>query len=190
MSDQTHPPSRLDAISTRWTELRRAHLGTATLAGEARKTLVLRYQPAIRRYIRALVQDEQDAEDLTQDVLVRLLAGDFAGAREAYQTVLAIAERLAAEDPTNARWQHDLSVTFTKILLLHTGRQTPPRKIVVHGASIAVTAIGVGMALWNSWLWLVGGPLLLCYLFILVGNFSPRLKQALRRWFARLLAEL
>ena len=80
MSDQTDPPSRLDAISTRWTELRQAHLGTVASAGEARRTLVLRYQPAMHRYIRALVRNEQDAEDLTQDLLVRLLAGDFAGA--------------------------------------------------------------------------------------------------------------
>ncbi len=58
--------------------------------------LVLRYQPAIRRYVRAMVTQAQDAEDLAQDVLVRLLSGDFAGAdpqRGRFRDLLKLAIR-------------------------------------------------------------------------------------------------
>jgi len=96
MTDPTNEPSRLEAIATRWTELQAAHLGSTTTGGEARKTLVLRYQPAIRRYIGAMVQDQQDAEDLSQDVMVRLLQGDFSGAdpaRGRFRDLLKVAVR-------------------------------------------------------------------------------------------------
>jgi RNA polymerase sigma factor (sigma-70 family) len=58
----------------------KAHNGSMVSAGEARNALVLRYLPAVRRYVRALVQNEEDANDVAQDIVVRLLAGDFAGA--------------------------------------------------------------------------------------------------------------
>ena len=41
--------------------------------------------------------------------------GDLDGALKAYQDSLAIAEKLAAQDPANAEWQRDLSVSFEKI---------------------------------------------------------------------------
>jgi RNA polymerase sigma-70 factor (ECF subfamily) len=47
---------------------------------EARNVLVLRYLPAMRRYIAALLRGGPDADDVTHDVVVRLLSGDFAGA--------------------------------------------------------------------------------------------------------------
>jgi hypothetical protein len=40
----------------------------------------MRYSPAIRSYVRAMTRDEDQADDITQDVMVRLLQGDFAGA--------------------------------------------------------------------------------------------------------------
>jgi RNA polymerase sigma-70 factor (ECF subfamily) len=71
--------SRLEAISTRWSLLRRAHDGlAATMAGEARQALVLRYIQAIERYVGALLQHSDEAADVAQDVVVRLLAGNFA----------------------------------------------------------------------------------------------------------------
>jgi RNA polymerase sigma-70 factor (ECF subfamily) len=72
--------SRLDAISTRWSLLAQAREGSLTTAGQARGAMVLRYAPAIRRYLGAIVANRDDAEDLMQDVLVRLMAGDFCGA--------------------------------------------------------------------------------------------------------------
>jgi len=80
MSSPGDEPSRLEAISTRWSLLRRAHGESITSAGEARSAIVLRYLPAIRRYIGALLQSDQDVDDVTHDVVVRLLSGDFAGA--------------------------------------------------------------------------------------------------------------
>lgn len=36
--------------------------------------------PAVRRYVQAIVRKDEDAEDLAQDLVVRLMAGDFAAA--------------------------------------------------------------------------------------------------------------
>jgi Flp pilus assembly protein TadD len=44
-----------------------------------------------------------------------LAQGDLAGARDSYQQDLKIAEKLAAGDPTNARWQRDLVVSHAKL---------------------------------------------------------------------------
>ena len=41
--------------------------------------------------------------------------GKREAAREAYEKALAIAERLAAKDPGNARWQRDVSVSYIRI---------------------------------------------------------------------------
>lgn len=72
--------SRIDEIETQWSLLRLAHRDSVTSAGPARDHLVLRYNRAIRGYIGALVRDEHAADELAQDVVVRLLRGDFAGA--------------------------------------------------------------------------------------------------------------
>jgi len=80
MSESIAVASRLEAISTRWTLLRQAHGDSLSTAGEARHALVLRYLPAVRRYVGSLIRKDADADDLAQDVVVRLLAGDFSGA--------------------------------------------------------------------------------------------------------------
>lgn len=88
--------SRIDAISSRWSLLERAHHGTTISGGQARQALTIQYMPAVRRYVAAMVADKQDAEDLAQDVAVRLLAGDFAGAspdRGRFRNFLKIAVR-------------------------------------------------------------------------------------------------
>ena len=41
--------------------------------------------------------------------------GDLDAALKAYQNGLNIAEKLAAQDPSNSEWQHDLSVSFERI---------------------------------------------------------------------------
>jgi RNA polymerase sigma factor (sigma-70 family) len=96
MGESGSNPSRLEAISTRWSVLRQAHEGTATTAGEARQTLVLRYSPAVRRYVGALLRNDEEADDLAQDVVLRLLSGDFAGAdpqRGRFRDLLKVAAR-------------------------------------------------------------------------------------------------
>jgi len=74
-------PSRLDAIATRWSLIREAHAaGAPENAAAARQMLVLRYAKSIRRYIGGMVKNAEDADELSQDAVVRLMKGDFAGA--------------------------------------------------------------------------------------------------------------
>jgi RNA polymerase sigma-70 factor (ECF subfamily) len=89
-------PTRLNEIATNWSLLRLAHQNSVTAAGPARNALVLRYSGAIRKYMGALIYAEQDADDVAQEVLVRLLKGDFAGAnkeRGRFRDYLAVAAR-------------------------------------------------------------------------------------------------
>src|SRR2546430_1665631 len=78
-NDPAKPRGRLEDIPTRWSLLRLA-TEPATQAGPARKALVLRYAGAIRGYVGAMTPDSADADELAQDIVVRLLRGDFAGA--------------------------------------------------------------------------------------------------------------
>lgn len=75
------PDERIEAIQTRWSLIRNAHLtGQPESASEARRLLVMRYAPAIRRYVGAIVRNDEDADELSQDLMVRLMRGDFGGA--------------------------------------------------------------------------------------------------------------
>lgn len=74
-------PSRIDAIPTQWSLVRDAHAaGTPQSAAAARQALVLRYARSIRRYVGGIVKQSDDADELAQDVIVRLMKGDFGGA--------------------------------------------------------------------------------------------------------------
>jgi len=112
MSDSDRAMSRLEAISTRWTLLREAHGGPGTASREARQALVLRYLPAVRRYVQAIVQKEHDAEDLAQDLVVRLLASDFAGA-----------------DPGRGRFRDLLKTAIRNMVRDHWSRQKRRRSV-------------------------------------------------------------
>jgi hypothetical protein len=95
-TDRTKPTARLEDINTRWSLLRLAHVPGVTLAGPARESLVLRYAAAIRGYIGAMVNDPSDADELAQDIVVKLLSGDFAGAdpkRGRFRDFLKVAVR-------------------------------------------------------------------------------------------------
>ncbi|MBL8819174.1 MAG: sigma-70 family RNA polymerase sigma factor [Planctomyces sp.] len=72
---------RIEAIQTRWSLIRNAHLsGKPETAEEARRLLVMRYAPAIRRYLGGILRNDEDADEVAQDVMLRLMRGDFAGA--------------------------------------------------------------------------------------------------------------
>jgi hypothetical protein len=77
MRPESDEPQRLDQIETRWSLLRLAHQPTPGVAGPARNALAMLYRRAIRAYVGALVVDQQDADELAQEVLVRLLSGNF-----------------------------------------------------------------------------------------------------------------
>jgi RNA polymerase sigma-70 factor (ECF subfamily) len=93
MDDHADAQTRLDEITTQWSLFRCAHQGPS---GAARNTLALRYAGAIRSYVGALLQNPQDADELSQEVLVRILKGDFAGAtpeRGRFRDLLKVAVR-------------------------------------------------------------------------------------------------
>ena len=74
--------SRLEGIPTRWSLVQMAHAGgKPESATAARQALVLRYAPSIRRYLGGILRgSDEDADELAQEVVVRLMRGDFAGA--------------------------------------------------------------------------------------------------------------
>jgi DNA-directed RNA polymerase specialized sigma24 family protein len=72
--------SRLDAIGTCWSLVQKAHGEQSLDMTAARQALVLRYARAIRRYIGGIIRGADDADELAQDVVMRLMRGDFAGA--------------------------------------------------------------------------------------------------------------
>jgi len=72
--------SRFDGQPTRWSVIQRAHGQSIAGSSEARQYLVMRYSPAIKKYVRVITRDEDLADEISQDVMVRLLQGDFAGA--------------------------------------------------------------------------------------------------------------
>jgi DNA-directed RNA polymerase specialized sigma24 family protein len=88
-------PGRLEEIGTEWGLLEQAHEDSGA-AGAARNALVMRYARAIRNYVGGLVRDPQDADEVAQEVLVRLLRGQFAAAspeRGQFRRMLATAAR-------------------------------------------------------------------------------------------------
>jgi DNA-directed RNA polymerase specialized sigma24 family protein len=96
-------PGRLEEIGTEWGLLEQAHQDDPA-AGAARNALVLRYARAIRNYVGALVRDPQDADEVAQEVLVRLLRGQFAAAspeRGRFRRMLAT----AAHNLARTWWQ-------------------------------------------------------------------------------------
>jgi len=123
MPEPEHQPSRLEAISTRWTQLRRAHQGSILSAGEARDALVLRYLPAVRRYVGALVRNDQDADDIAQDVVLRLMSGDFAGA-----------------DPERGRFRDLLKTAIRNMVRNFWDRQKRRRPAALDVASLEAAA--------------------------------------------------
>jgi RNA polymerase sigma factor (sigma-70 family) len=79
--DEIMNPSRLDAIDTRWSLIRLAHAGAMDAnTTQARQALVLRYAGALRKYLGKIVANPDDADELAQDAMMRLMQGDFAGA--------------------------------------------------------------------------------------------------------------
>lgn len=72
----------LGQMQTQWSLVRKAH--QASVVGEsssdARKSLVMRYAPAIRRFVQIVVSNQALADELSQDAIMRVLQGDFAGA--------------------------------------------------------------------------------------------------------------
>jgi DNA-directed RNA polymerase specialized sigma24 family protein len=88
--------ARLEQLTTQWDVLLLAKEQSVTIAGPARNALALRYAPAIRSYVKALVKDSHDADELAQEVLVKILHGDFSRStpeRGRFRDLLKVAVR-------------------------------------------------------------------------------------------------
>ena len=77
MNDERQDPSRLDQIQTRWSLICRSGGQLSQEAGLALHALTLRYAPAIRRYAFAMTRDDDLADELSQDIVLRLLKGEL-----------------------------------------------------------------------------------------------------------------
>ena len=87
---------RIEAIETQWSMVRKAHHDSINSAEDAKKHLVMRYSSAIRGYIQAITKNADDVDEISQDVFVRILNGDFAGAdpdRGRFRDLLKVAVR-------------------------------------------------------------------------------------------------
>jgi RNA polymerase sigma factor (sigma-70 family) len=112
---ETPQASRLEAIATSWSLIRKAHAaGQDRTAGEARNVLVLRYARAIRRFAGCVVKNPEDADELAQEVMVRLLRGDFAGA-----------------DPQRGSFRSLLRTAMRNIIRTHWKRQSRTRAAAI-----------------------------------------------------------
>jgi RNA polymerase sigma-70 factor (ECF subfamily) len=71
------PSRRLSCISTSWSAVFQANHGHGPAPTSAQRLVLLRYYQPIYRYLRAMVRDEDAAEELTHEFAVRFLRGDF-----------------------------------------------------------------------------------------------------------------
>lgn len=134
MDSESGSQSRLDAIATRWTLLREAHGPLNSSTTEARQALVLRYLPAIKRYVAAILRQDELAQDMTQDIVVRLMSGDFSGA-----------------DPNRGRFRDLLKTAIRNMIRNQWTRQKRRRTTVLDETDLAGDAAAGDDAWSESW---------------------------------------
>ena len=122
--DQSVGDEHLSQINTLWTMLLRAH----TPAGDAelaRHALLERYGGAVGRYLLGAVRDPDAAAELTQELAVRFLRGDF---------------RLA--DPGRGRFRDYLKTALIHLVTDHfRARATSPQSLPPNAVAPAVAPI-------------------------------------------------
>jgi RNA polymerase sigma-70 factor (ECF subfamily) len=75
--DRAELDRHLSQMSTAWTNLRRAHDGPEDDAAAARGEILERYGTAIYRYLLGATRDPETADELYQELAVKVLQGDF-----------------------------------------------------------------------------------------------------------------
>jgi len=70
----------LSQIPTLWSVVRRAHGDRITQLRQAQETMIERYGGAARRYLLGALRDEDAADEVYQDFVVKFLRGDFRSA--------------------------------------------------------------------------------------------------------------
>lgn len=76
-TSSSEDPASLRDINTEWSLLRLAHEDATSGSDAARRAMLLRYGPAVRRYVAVVVRDPHAADEVAQDVMVRMMRGDF-----------------------------------------------------------------------------------------------------------------
>src|SRR4051794_16668614 len=72
-----HSADRLSQITTSWSLLLQAHSGPADDTTAAQQRLFERYSGAVYRYLLAAVRDPNVADELGQELALRIVRGDF-----------------------------------------------------------------------------------------------------------------
>jgi RNA polymerase sigma-70 factor (ECF subfamily) len=98
--------ARLASISTQWTKLFEAHQDVGQAAPPALRELLLRYYPAVYRYLLGTLRDQAAADELTQEFAVRFLRGDFKQA-----------------DPERGRFRDFLKTSLRRLAIDHWRKQ-------------------------------------------------------------------
>jgi RNA polymerase sigma-70 factor (ECF subfamily) len=104
---------RLSEISTVWHLVRQAHSPQQKDATPAQMRLLLRYYPAVQRYLLGALHDAAAAEDLGQEFALRFIRGDFQGA-----------------DPERGRFRDYLRTVLSRMAVQYfKQRQAQPRTL-------------------------------------------------------------
>ncbi len=148
-------------------------------AGQREKPETVAVLARQERVLRELAEPGPLADGLLRQVELLVAVGEPGHAR-------ALAEESAA---LCAALDRPLDEAKARALLVKArlGRPTPLKGVGLLLAMLAPAAVGIGLGLWNRWLWLVGAPLVLVSAFLLTASFSPTLRQAIERRASRSL---
>jgi RNA polymerase sigma-70 factor (ECF subfamily) len=117
------PPARLDQITTIWSTLNDP------------TQFVIRYAPAIRRYLSAVLRDANEAEEAIQDFLVRVMEHGFAGA-----------------DPGRGRFRDYLRTAVRNAALTHLRKKASERRLQAASPPSGAEEAAPGDAAEREWL--------------------------------------
>src|SRR5438445_10017839 len=112
---------RLSLIPTRWSLIWRAHEGPAEAANSARRELLERYGCAVQRYLRKVLRNADEANEVFQEFAVQLLHGELRGA-----------------NPKRGRFRNFVKGTLFHLIADHRKHQRKwPRPLPADGAQLA-----------------------------------------------------
>jgi RNA polymerase sigma-70 factor (ECF subfamily) len=119
---------RLSGISTRWSLIFDAHKGQGASVTAAQSVLMQRYSAAVYRYLRAVVRDPNEAEELAQEFALRFVRGDFKNA-----------------DPQRGRFRDYVKTVLYHLIADHfKRRQSQPRPLPADESQLPTVAPDVG----------------------------------------------
>lgn len=104
--------SRLSRIETHWSLVRQAHEDEPSEEViDAKQALLLRYAPAIRRYLGAALRDPDSADEVFQEFAVKFVRGDFRSA-----------------DPQQGRFRQFVKTSLYRLIVDHHRQRQKTRR--------------------------------------------------------------